>query len=67
LKRAPHEPYFPNVFELPSGKVDPDGPTLKHALAREVREETGLDVTKILAELKPMVYITKKTIVDGGV
>jgi 8-oxo-dGTP pyrophosphatase MutT (NUDIX family) len=64
LKRAAHEPYFPNVFELPSGKVDLDDPTLKHALVREVYEETGLYVTEILAELKPMIYTTEKTIVD---
>ncbi|KAK5635039.1 hypothetical protein RRF57_010751 [Xylaria bambusicola] len=65
LKRAPHEPYFPNVFELPSGKVDPSDPTLKSALIREVHEETGLNVTKVLAELKPMVYTTEKTIIDN--
>ena len=64
LKRAPHEPYFPNVFELPSGKVDPNDPTLKYALAREVQEETGLDVTEVLAELKPMIYRTEKTVID---
>ena len=64
LKRAPHEPYFPNVFELPSGKVDPNDPTLKYALAREVQEETGLDVNEVLAELKPMIYRTEKTVID---
>ena len=64
LKRAPHEPYFPNVFELPSGKVDPNDPTLKYALAREVQEETGLDVTEILAELRPMIYMTEKDVID---
>ncbi|KAI3317122.1 hypothetical protein HD806DRAFT_551082 [Xylariaceae sp. AK1471] len=51
---------------LPSGKVDPDDLTLKHALVREVLEETGLDVTGIFAELKPMIYTTEKTIVDGA-
>ena len=64
LKRAPHEPYFPNVFELPSGKVDPNDPTIKYALAREVHEETGLDITEVLAELKPMTYVTEKNVVD---
>ena len=64
LKRAPHEPYFPSVFELPSGKVDPNDPTLKYALAREVQEETGLDVTEVLAELKPMIYTTEKVVID---
>ena len=64
LKRALHEPYFPNVFELPSGKVDPNDPSLKYALAREVQEETGLEVTEILAELKPMTYMTEKKVID---
>lgn len=64
LKRAAHEPYFPNVFELPSGKVDPGDPSLEHALVREVYEETGLHVTEILTELKPMIYTTEKTIVN---
>ena len=64
LKRAPHEPYFPNVFELPSGKVDPSDPTIEYALAREVQEETGLDITKVLAELKPMIYTTEKSVID---
>ena len=64
LKRAPHELYFPNVSELPSGKVDPSDPTLKYALARELKEETGLDVTEVLAELKPMIYVTEKTVID---
>ncbi|KAM0259244.1 hypothetical protein ACHAQJ_003449 [Trichoderma viride] len=65
LKRASHEPYFPNVFELPSGKVDPDDPTLKHALFREINEETGLDVAEILAELKPMIYTTEKVVISA--
>ncbi|KAL7915768.1 hypothetical protein GGI35DRAFT_485310 [Trichoderma velutinum] len=61
-RQAPHEPYFPNVFEIPSGKVDPSDSTLKYALAREVKEETGLDITEIFAELSPMVYTTEKKI-----
>ncbi|KAL6836723.1 NUDIX hydrolase domain-like protein [Trichoderma sp. SZMC 28015] len=68
LKRAPHEPYFPNIFELPSGKVDLSDLTLKHALVREVKEETGLDIIKISAQLSPMAYQTEKTIKsDAGV
>jgi 8-oxo-dGTP pyrophosphatase MutT (NUDIX family) len=66
LKRAANEVYFPNVFELPSGKVDPEDPTIQHALVREVQEETGLDVTEIVAELKPMIYTTDKMVVDNS-
>lgn len=64
MKRAAHEVHFPNIFELPSGKVDPDDPTIKHALIREIQEETGLDVIEIVAELKPMIYTTEKMVVD---
>jgi len=64
LKRAAKEVYFPNVFELPSGKVDPEDPTIKHALIREVQEETGLDIKEIVTELKPMIYTTDKTVLD---
>lgn len=66
LKRVSHELYFPNVFELPSGKVDPDDETLKYALVREVKEETGLDIVGILAELNPMTYSTEKTVMDDA-
>lgn len=66
LRRAAHELYFPNVFELPSGKVDPDDETLKHALVREVKEETGLDIVELHAELKPMACSPEKTIADDS-
>lgn len=64
LKRAAHEVYFPNVFELPSGKIDREDQSIKHALIREVKEETGLDITKINMELEPMIYTTEKTVVN---
>ena len=66
LKRAAHEIYYPNVFELPSGNVDETDPTLGHALAREVKEETGLTITSVLSELlPPFEYETSKMV--GGV
>lgn len=66
LKRAAHEVYYPNVFEIPGGGVDPEDRSIHDALAREVREETGLDVADIVAELQPMVYETTKTVMDGA-
>jgi 8-oxo-dGTP pyrophosphatase MutT (NUDIX family) len=66
LKRAAHEAYFPGVFELPSGKVDPEDPTIKHALFREVLEETSLEIKKIFADLKPMLYMTEKKIINDA-
>ncbi|KAK0719317.1 hypothetical protein B0H67DRAFT_633064 [Lasiosphaeris hirsuta] len=37
-----------------------------YALIREVKEETGLDVTGITAELKPMIYKTEKTVANDA-
>lgn len=33
---------------------------------REVKEETGLDIVKVHAELDPMTYSTEKTVVDDS-
>ncbi|KAI9739316.1 MAG: hypothetical protein M1834_007529 [Cirrosporium novae-zelandiae] len=65
LKRAAHEVYSPSVFELPSRNVDPDDPTLKHALVREMQEETDLEINDIVAESKPMIFTTEKAVVDN--
>ena len=43
LKRASRESFLPNLWELPSGKVD-QGEDLGTALTREVFEETGLSI-----------------------
>lgn len=64
LKRLATEPYYPNVFELPSGNVDDKDATLGDALVREVKEETGLDVVGVEAELESFTYFTEK--VAGG-
>lgn len=42
LQRAATERYYPNIWELPSGKVEPEDATLLDAAARECMEETGL-------------------------
>lgn len=67
LKRAAHELYFPNVFEIPGGKVDSKDINIKYAVIREVKEETGLDITEFISELKAMTYTTEKTVVDDNV
>jgi len=65
IRRAATEDYYPNCFEIPSGKVD-DGETIGEALAREQREETGLTLNGVLAQLPEIIYETEKTIMKGG-
>ena len=43
IRRSPGSKLDPGCWELPGGKMDP-GERLVDALAREVREETGLEV-----------------------
>ncbi|KAM0217051.1 hypothetical protein ACHAQD_007540 [Fusarium lateritium] len=62
LKRADHEAYFPGVFEIPGGKVDESDSSIRGALCREVAEETGLTVSKVLSSLAPFTYTTEKPV-----
>lgn len=55
LKRASTEKFLPDLVELPSGKVD-TGENLLTALAREVKEETNLDVLHVNEHINSFDY-----------
>ena len=68
LKRAAHEMYYPNVFEIPGGNVEESDHTIGDAVKREVFEETGMKVSKIVGAVTPFAYSMEKKITgaDGG-
>ena len=59
LKRRPDEKHYPNVYEMPGGKVETSDPTIRGAIAREVHEETGLQLTDVLRPLQSITYTTE--------
>ena len=51
IQRAVKEPAFPNLWECPSGGVESSDTSILHALAREIKEEVGLIVSKVVKEI----------------
>lgn len=51
VQRAKEEKAFPNFWEIPGGKVDDTDESLLHAVAREIKEETGLDVSRVVRKV----------------
>ncbi|KAL8661494.1 MAG: hypothetical protein Q9202_005559 [Teloschistes flavicans] len=51
LHRAAHDTHYPSHWETPGGSAETTDPTLLHALAREVYEESALRVTRFVAPI----------------
>ena len=55
VQRAAHERSFANLWEIPGGSSDTSDPTILHSLAREVFEETGLKMTRVVGQAGDLV------------
>ncbi|KAH8109378.1 NUDIX hydrolase domain-like protein [Phellopilus nigrolimitatus] len=63
LKRITKEDEYPDMYELPGGHAENEDATILDDVARELREETGLDVTRVVSEFdEGFEYTTKKGI-----
>src|ERR1700761_695440 len=61
LKRAAGEHFLPNMYEIPGGKAEPsvDG-TMLDTAARELLEETGFHIRRIIQEFEGFEYRASK-------
>ncbi|KAL8900788.1 MAG: hypothetical protein Q9207_005524 [Kuettlingeria erythrocarpa] len=62
LKRAAHEEFYPNIFEIPGGKVEDIDPSIWDAVRRQVYKDTGMDVVDVIDCVRSFEYSMKKTI-----
>lgn len=51
VQRAASEKAFPNLWEVPGGSSEHSDPTILHSVAREVFEETGLHLTRLVRQI----------------
>lgn len=56
VKRATSEKAFPDFWEVPGGKVDEPDESLLHAAVRELREEAGLQATRVVRKVTQMTF-----------
>lgn len=65
VQRAATERAFPNLWEVPGGSSEATDPTVLHSVAREVFEETGLHLTRVVRQVGQGVEFTSSSnIVD---
>ncbi|KAK7182614.1 hypothetical protein DPSP01_012813 [Paraphaeosphaeria sporulosa] len=61
VKRASSETAFPDFWEIPGGKVDEPDKSLLHAAVRELKEETGLEATRIVRQTTHLTFDIPRT------
>lgn len=66
LKRAAHDPAFPNMFAIPAGHVEDSDKDKLHALKREVLEETALVVRAVKDQTEPPAWATERPTSGNG-
>ena len=64
LKRAAHETIYPNIYEIPGGKVEDTDATILDAVKREVFEEAGMEVTEVIGSVNSFDYALEKKVLD---
>ena len=60
IQRASAERAFPNEWEMPGGSAEDSDPTVLHSVAREVFEETGLHLTRVIRQIGEGVAFTTR-------
>ncbi|KAI4120676.1 MAG: hypothetical protein LQ338_006840 [Usnochroma carphineum] len=65
LKRAAHEKIYPNVWEIPGGRVEDSDLTILDAVKREVSEETSMQVEKVIGAVKCFAYAIERELDPG--
>lgn len=58
LKRAAHDPAFPNMFAIPGGHVEDTDLSIFRGLKREVFEETTMSIQAVIDQVDPLAWVT---------
>ncbi|USP77405.1 cutinase transcription factor 1 alpha [Curvularia clavata] len=60
VQRAADEIAFADFWEIPGGKVDDTDETILHAAARELKEEAGLEATRVVRKVAQFTFESEK-------